>query len=370
MNKKAVIAFLGNALFDSRVMNLYSSLTEKGIKVKVLSFDFKDTKVYSDNPDIIVFPYPKRNSLLFYTKFFARLNWELSKEKFDYYFAEDVYTLPIVQFWTGLYSGKLIYDSRELYPFLAGLREKSTNQKIIAAIEKRYIYEADKILVTGKMDAEFLEEYYNVNNILLLRNLPKYTKQLKPVNIMEKLSLPENAKIIIYQGVILEGRGIKLTIDAIKNLPEWHFVILGDGEFRDEFQSYSEKICVSNRVHFLGFISQEELLNYSSAADLGMALIENLSKSYYYALPNKLFEYIMAGTPVMVSNLPQMREVVENYNVGIVAEDWTPETISKELQKISSGEIDLKKLKANCRNAAQTLNWENEFELISGELLN
>ena len=72
----------------------------------------------------------------------------------------------------------------------------------------------------------------------------------------------------------------------------------------------------SDRIHFLGAVNHNELLTYTASADIGLALIENISISYYYALPNKLFEYIMAGVPILSSNLPQMKKVIDDYQVG------------------------------------------------------
>ncbi len=370
MKNKAVITFLGNALFDTRAMNLYNSLAQKGMEVSIISFDFLDSDFTNSDENISIYKLNKRgNSFWFYLKFISILFSKLAFKKYDYYFAEDVFTLPVVQFWSRFFGGKLIYDSRELYPFLAGLRKKSLNQKIIAAVEKRYIYRTAQVLVTGKMDGEFLADFYKIKNILLLRNLPAMQNDLKAVNLREKFSIDENSVILVYQGVLLEGRGIKLAIESIKDLSNFHLVIFGDGVFRTEFEKFSVRLGLEKRVHFAGRITQTELLNFTAGADLGLSLIENLSKSYYYALPNKLFEYIMAGVPVIVSDLPQMKSVVDTYDVGFTVDDWQPETLKKMLRQIEDDKSLLLQKSANALKAKNELHWDAEFENISAELL-
>lgn len=369
MKKKAVITFLGNALYDSRVMNLYDSLTAKGIQVKVICYDFRGTGATTGNSDFIIYPFVKNNSIKFYVRFFISLIKNLAFTKYNYYFAEDVFTLPFVQYFSGLYGGKLIYDSRELYPFLAGLRRKTNNQKIIAAVERRYIYEADIVLVTGEMDKQFLEGYYNIKNILVLRNLPPKIEKISRLNLKSLIGADDNSIVLIYQGVLLEGRGLDLTIKAMANLPDYHFVILGDGEFKHKYFQLAKETGVDERVHFLGSVSQKELLNYTASADIGLALIENLSKSYYYALPNKLFEYIMAGIPVIVSDLPQMKKIVNEYNAGFVLEKWDEQALADLLGKIAKDKSKLKEPARNARDASMDLNWDKEFAGIERELL-
>ncbi|MDX1700370.1 MAG: hypothetical protein R3250_07115, partial [Melioribacteraceae bacterium] len=98
-----------------------------------------------------------------------------------------------------------------------------------------------------------------------------------------------------------------------------------------------------------------------AGADLGLALIENISISYYYALPNKLFEYIMAGVPVLSSNLPQMKIIIDTYGVGRYADPENKGEIISLLKEMLNDTDLLKTYKSNCNVAAKELNWENEF---------
>ncbi|MEE9429834.1 MAG: glycosyltransferase [Melioribacteraceae bacterium] len=363
--KKIVIAFLGNAYHDSRVVNLIDSLEQENYKVKTISFDWKTKDFKTQLGETSIHKLDKsKSSLSFYFNFFFLLIKNLLKHKAQIYFAEDIYTLPVVYYFAKLNKAKVYYNSREIYAHLAGLRNKGLIQSIIARVERTFIHKVDAVLVTGQMDAEYLEEAYGIENLVVVRNLPKYKKEIIPIDLREKLKISKEEKIILYQGVILEGRGILYLIKLLDKTNNAHFVIVGDGEFRKEFEKYANDSTVKNRVHFIGAVKHEELLSYTVVADIGVSLIENISISYYYALPNKLFEYIMAGVPILSSKLPQMEKVVEEYKVGQCVDMTNDDEVVQTLNKMLGNNELLKEYSTNCKKAAKELNWEVEFEEI------
>ncbi len=359
--KNICIAFLGNAYYDTRVMNLYASLKNLNYKIKIVSFEWLQRKENPQlNSEIKLFNIRRRPSLLFYLSFVFHTVKEFLFCRCDYFFAEDVFTLPIAALLKKIKKFKIIYDSRELYPFLAGLKGKNKNQEFVAHIEKKNIYSTDRVLVTGEMDKEFLEDYYKIDNVLLQRNLP-LKREIKRKNLHEEFKIPEGDFILIYQGVLLKGRGITLIIKALKYLDNVKFLILGEGDFKEEFELFAKENKVSEKVIFAGRVNQTELLNYTAGGDVGLAVIENLSKSYYYALPNKLFEYIAAGVPQIVSALPQMKGIVEKFGTGLVVEDLSPENIANVIKNLLASKERLAEYKDNCAKAFEELNWEKEF---------
>jgi len=370
VQKKIVIAFLGNAYHDSRVVNLIDSLKQENFQVKTISFDWKTKDFKTQLGETSIHKLDKSNSSLsFYFNFFFLLIKNLLKHKAQIYFAEDIYTLPVVYFFAKFNKAKVFYNSREIYAHLAGLRNKGVVQSIIARVERTFIHKVDTVFVTGQMDAEYLEEAYGIKNLVVVRNLPKYKEEITPINLREKLYISKEEKIILYQGVILEGRGILFLIKLLGKINNAHFVIVGDGEFRKEFEKYANESTLKNRVHFIGAVAHENLLNYTAAADVGISLIENISISYYYALPNKLFEYIMAGVPVLSSKLPQMKKVVSENKVGQCVDMTNEEEVVQVLNMMLNDDEMLKEYSLNCKKAAKELNWEVEFEKIL-QLLN
>lgn len=364
-NTNVCIAFLGNISFDTRTLNLYKSFKSKNFNVEVISFDWRNGQNTINDGNIRFYSIDKnKSSLLFYLKFSCLLMYNLLKSNAGIFFAEDIYTLPFVCIAAKLKKGKVFYDSRELFGFLAGLKDRKNIQKILTAIEKYFIKKADYVIVTGDMDGEFLSTQYGISNIITIRNLPFYRTDIKAVNLHERYAIPSDIKILLYQGVILHGRGLRYIFNYLKKSAGSVLIILGDGEHKEYYEELAADIGIKDKVIFAGKIPQDELLNYSAGSDLGLSLIENLSISYYYALPNKLFEYIMMGLPVAISKLPQMEKVINDYNVGIVIDLDNEDEINNKLTGLLQNPELLKQYNINCLAAAKELNWDKEIEKL------
>ncbi len=368
--KKMCIAFLGNALHDSRIVNLTNSLKKDGCRVSVISFDWFISKEDYFRDDLRIFRLTKgKFSLFFYINFAVTLLKELINTRADIYFAEDFYTLPFVTIIAKARRAKVYYNSRELYAFLGGLRKRPYLQSIVKFIEKIFIRKADLVLTTGEMDSEFLEKFYSIKNTLVIRNIPLLQEPSEKIDFRKIYGIGEEKVILLYQGVLLEGRGIPVIMRAMVSLPQTVLVLLGDGEQKNNFKSMSEKLNISDRVIFAGTFSQTQLINYTAAADIGLSLIENISVSYYHALPNKLFEYIMAGLPVLCSNLPQMKKIVEEYRVGEAISIEDDKMVAAALKRFTEDKQLLNSYKKNCSAAAAQLNWQAEYERSRRKLL-
>ncbi len=366
---KVLITFLGNLNYDTRCKNLFTTLKLNGYDVKFIGFDWLTKNFEPVDGDFKIYKLHKGFFFLsFYLKFAWHLKFTLLFSKASIIFAEDIYTLPFAVIFGKLKRARVFYDSRELYGYLAGLKGKKVKQGFWRLVEKLFIKKVDHIITTGKLDSEFLIKKYNVSEPILLRNLPRYLKTEQENNLKSILDIEKNRKILLYQGIIHQGRGLLPVFNILKQLKKCVFVILGDGEFTDFYRTKVKNLNIEDQVIFAGKINQDELLSYTKTADIGLSIIENLSFSYYYALPNKLFEYIMAEIPVVVSNLPQMKEIVEKYEVGKVVNIDSPKSLIAAIQQLTEDENLYKKLKENCRVASQELNWENEVKNLLEKL--
>ncbi|NJD21573.1 MAG: glycosyltransferase family 4 protein [Melioribacter sp.] len=367
--KKIYIAFLGNPRFDSRITNLSNSLREDGCKISVLGFDwFISKEDYSDDEIKIYSIKKSKISFFFYLQFAYILINELIRSNADIYFAEDLYTLPFVTTIAKIKKAKIVYNSREIYAHLGGLRNRPALQKIVKLIEKYFIRKVDLVLTTGPLDSKFIENLYNIKDTLVVRNIPLYQKAVSKIDLRKKYNIDPDKLILIYQGVILPGRGLKQIISAVAKLPKTVLIIFGEGEQKDNFIELANKLNISDRIIFAGSIDQKELINYTAGGDAGLSLIENISISYYHALPNKLFEYIMAGLPVLCSDLPQMKEVIEKYDVGESINMENEENISTTLKRWCENTSLLEVYKKNCETASEELNWQAEYKKVRKRL--
>jgi len=361
-NKKVLITFLGNIDYDTRCYNLYNSLKVNGFDVSFTGFDWLTKDFKPVQGKITIHKLQKGFlSLSFYLKFIWHIKLALFSSRASIFFAEDIYTLPFTVIFGKLKRAKIFYDSRELFGYLAGLKERKFVQFFWKTVEKLFIKYVDHIITSGSMDSDVLKEMYGVTNTIVLRNLPRFYKPAQQTDLRNQLGISTDKKILLYQGVILKGRGIEKIFDILPDIPECIFVLIGGGEFENYYKNLAVERKVIDQVFFIGKFSQEDLPKLTPSADVGIALIENISKSYYYALPNKLFEYIMAEVPVVVSNLPQMKEIVDNYNVGFAVDPDNKDELIAALKKLTSDEVLYKKFKQNCKIASEELNWENEI---------
>jgi glycosyltransferase involved in cell wall biosynthesis len=360
--KTVLISFLGNINYDSRCLNLYHSLSND-FDVEFMGFDWTTPNFVSQKGKITIKKLHKgKISLIYYLAFGALLKVKLLFSKYDIYFAEDLYTLPLVTIFGKIKGGKIIYDSREIFGHLAGLNKKETVQGLIKSIEKFFIKKADIVTVTGEMDKEYLIKEYQLNSIIVVRNLPKYSKPTQSFDFRKECNIPSSKKILIYQGMIHHGRGIKLVFELLQKNDNYVFIILGEGAQKHYFENLAKEMGIKQKVIFFGKVSQSELLKYTKGGDVGLSLIENISLSYFYALPNKLFEYIMVEIPCVVSNLPQMDIIIKKYKVGLSIPQENAEELNNSLEYIFQNENVYKELVENCKKASSELNWDKEIE--------
>jgi glycogen(starch) synthase len=214
----------------------------------------------------------------------------------------------------------LLYDMREFYFALGPLAGKGLRQRMIAWYERYLMRSVDDVLVSAPLDAEIVQQRFELPRTpTVLLNTPPW-REVVPSPLRERCGLDTATPLAIYQGVIHHGRGIAPFLRAMQQLHEIHLVILGDGPAQEDLQRYAHELRVDARVHWMGSVPYDALHAYTCGADIGLCLIEPLSMSYEYALPNKLFEYIMARVPVLATDLPALRRVYERYSYGMLVD--------------------------------------------------
>ena len=195
-------------------------------------------------------------------------------------------------------------------------------------------------------------------------NFPYFydTTNVKNVNVRVEYNLSANDVLLLYQGNLNYGRGLELMLEVMKKLPEkYKLLIIGDGILRKFLEKYVSDNNLADRVFFLGYIDNSELLDYTKEADIGFNLLENINKSKEMASPNKLFEYIQAEIPSISTDTPENRNIVEKYGTGwLVGND--ADKIVELILNISNSDIE--RNKNNCKTAKNELCWERQEEFI------
>lgn len=168
--------------------------------------------------------------------------------------------------------------------------------------------------------------------------------------------------LIMYHGGLMPDRGIEILIDTLTLNPKIYLFLLGDGreDYIAGLVKYAEKKGVDQRVSIHQAVSYDELWKYVGAADAGMIMIRDAWKSYYYMLPNKLFENIQSETPVVCSNFPVITKLVEEYQIGLTCDPKKPEEIHRCIMRLWSDKEFYGDCKGNLKTAKEELCWENE----------
>jgi len=319
MPKKVMLIFWGHPLYDGRCMNMINQFMAEEYQVYVLGVGKKQEKLNYEGAEIELINQKKlNNSITKYFKYFKYVKKMINNFKPNTIIASDLYSMVPAAQNKKRYQSKIIYDSREIYTQLAGLIKKPIIQKIWSWYEQNYISMVDCILANAEIDKAYLNEIYPDSYIKIIKNLPGETfLKSNTINLKELLCLDQKQKIFIYQGKFHNGRGIQFSIKCLSTLKETVLVLIGDGPMKTQYIDCAKKYNMEDRVFFIDSIPYEELSNFSASADIGLSLIQPISKSYENALPNKLFEYAVSGLPIICSNLEAMQEMISQYKNGI-----------------------------------------------------
>lgn len=285
----------------------------------------------------------------------------LLNENTDVYHAHDFETLLVGYISSSIKRKKLVYDSHELWTESRNfISSRGRIQKpFIFIMENFLIKKADKVITVNKSISDYLAQKYKIQNPVVVANFPEYSNVSKSRKLRDELSIDENKKIVLYQGAVFKGRGIEQLITCSKYLDDVVVVIMGDGYLKDKIRKRIEQEGYSNKVKMLDAVPHEVLIDYVSSADIGVAPVQNICLSYYFSLPNKVGEFIMAGIPFAVSNFPEMRRLAIDGKMGEVFDPRDPESMANAIKKVIDPDIYEQKIK-NVLISKKQYSWEEE----------
>ncbi|MEJ5287393.1 MAG: glycosyltransferase [Bacteroidota bacterium] len=356
-----LVIALNKIEYDARLSNFIDTFDKNGLRIATVTLDDYEFVKSKENR----FRVEVRENIKTIAKVVDFLTAGKNFLEFvvpKYVLCSDVYSLPLGVKFKKKYNAKLIYDSREIYSALASLNEKPFKQFVLKYFERINVKNVDAIIVTGDLDKEYLSKLFPKKRIEVVYNYPKKIDTLKPVDLRKKFGLSEKNILAIYQGVLLKGRGIELCVSSLKYAEELHLIIAGSGSMEKEYQDLAKNLALDERVHFLGQIPYEKLLQYTSGCDVGLCLIEPISFSYKLALPNKLFEYVQAGIPVLATNLPAISRVFKSFRIGeLVEPNVTPKDLSEAIVSVASNKEQYRMELEKC---SELFVWEQQEKII------
>lgn len=358
-NKKIFVALTNDVSTDYRVHKICNYLISKKYDVVVYGRVLPNTIKVKRDYKIVRKKHFFNNNFLFYAEFNLRLFFYLIFKKFDYILSNDLDTLPACFFASKIKTTELVYDSHELFSEGPELQGRKFVQGFWRILEDFFLPKVKKAYTVSQSIVEFYDDKYQ-NKMGLIRNIPLK----KDILEVEEVAFPTTNKTILYQGVLNPGRGLKPMIKALKFIDDLDLIIIGYGKVEEELKAFVVKEKMTERVHFLGRIARDKLFNYTKKATLGMVLEEPLGLSFQYSLPNKLFDYIHAGIPIVAGNLPEISRIIKEHKVGVLVDDYQPKTIAKVIKNLLNDALLLLEIKENQQKAKEVLCWEKESEKL------
>jgi glycosyltransferase involved in cell wall biosynthesis len=246
----------------------------------------------------------------------------------------------------------LVYDSHELFTEVPELVDRPRVRAIWQWIEARILPRLKVAITVSTPIARYYEAKYGVP-FRVVRNVPM-KRELVPSN-----SRRGEPPVIIYQGALNLGRGLELMIETMSLLEDMILVIAGGGDVEKDLKREVRVRDLDDRVRFMGRMTPHELWPLTCSASLGISLEEDLGLNYRYALPNKIFDYMQAGIPVLCSDLPEMKAIVEGYQAGMILAERTPRALADTLELLLE-RSDRGEFREGLKRASEELCWENE----------
>ncbi len=254
----------------------------------------------------------------------------------------------------------LVYDSHELWTEQSSLLGRPHVRAFWRLLERRLIRTADHTITVSQPIADELQRRYRLRAVGVIRNLPPYRAPLAGDPLRPALGLAPSRPVVLYQGGFLTENGLAEVIAAAPGFGDAALVLLGDGPDEDRLRRLVAQAGLEQRVLFHPRVPFAALHAYTCAADVGLCLIKGTCRSFAYSLPNKLFEYLMAGLPVLASDLPEMGRVVTEAQVGLVVDPLDPQQVAHGVRALLADPGQRARWRLAALAAARRFCWEEE----------
>lgn len=363
MKKRLIISVTSDLVTDQRVHKVSQTLHEEDFEVLLIGRKMKKSlslppRDYDTRRLELWFS----KTVLFYMNYNLRLFILLLFTKADILLANDLDTLPANFFISKLKRIPLIYDSHEYFTGVPELQNRPFVRKIWEKIERLIFPELKSVYTVNNSIARLYREQYN-KDIRVVRNVPNL------VNTNEALAgYPSGkAKIILYQGSgINMNRGVEELVLSMKYLDaqEFQLWIAGGGDVYDELKILAAAEHLQDRIRFIQKVPFNELRKITVQAHLGVSIDKPTNINYLYSLPNKVFDYIHAGLPLLVSALPEIKGVLEKYSIGSFIDNHEPKHIATKIQFMFTDKERYIAWKRNTETAKKDLCWQKESLVI------
>lgn len=326
-------------------------------------FDYQGIKIIRIFPKL---PSPSSHFLrkaVAYVRYLIPTLMEIKRLKPDIIHSHDLDALPIGVVSKILIGGTLIYDAHEDWP--AMIQEKKIVKYFVKNLERILVKYVDHVVTVNETLAKKFKKFkcpvtiiYNASELEDFKPDPKSFFTLR-----KKLKISPKDKIILFHGGISKERGIDKLVIAMNylNNPRIKCLIVGNGPYLKHVKRMAKK---KNRCLFTGAVPYEDIPKYVGLSDVGVVLFQPTPNNVI-ATPHKLFDYLAGGLPVIVSEFPEMKKIIEENNCGIAVDPTSPEEIAKTIRYLVCNDRIRKKMTKNAIIVArEKYNWKKMGETL------
>ena len=358
--KRAIVSVINDLVTDQRVNKSCLALQKAGYEVLLVGRKQRkspamDERPYASHRMKLLF----EKGPLFYAEYNVRLFFFLLFHRSNLLLSNDLDTILPTYFISRLKGCKMVFDSHEYFTETPELVGRPRVQKVWKKIEGFVVPKLDEMITVCDSIAELFREKYGVK-CHVIRNIPP-RKTLPPKGDKVALGLPTDKHLLVLQGSGINiQRGAEELVQAMALLDDCFLMVIGGGDVLPVLKQMVENLKITDRVQFFPRMTYQQMMAYTQLAELGFCLDKDTNLNYRFSLPNKLFDFIQAGVPIVASHLVEIEKIIREYDLGLFIEDHQPETIATTIRESFSDEERRLRWKQNLAVAAQDLCWENE----------
>jgi len=361
---KIIVTVTNDLTHDQRVRKVCASLQKLGYTPHLVGRKLKSSAAISRDYPTTRFRLVFTKGALFYAEYNLRLFLFLLVKNYKYIHANDLDTLLASFLASKLRSKKIVYDSHEYFTEVPELQNNPIAKRTWECIENWIFPKLKNVITVNESISNLYKEKYCVS-VNIMRNIP----DVRPVTMIYKdrnmLGLPEDKKILMIQGTgINVDRGNEEVVAAMQHLEDFFLLIIGSGDVLPALKNQVKTLGIEDRVMFKDKMPYGELYHYTAQADAGLSVDKDTNINYKFSLPNKIFDFIHAHVPCIVSDLVEVKRVITDYEVGTILSSHEPKQMAEEIKNFFNGESPKIRLKENLSKAASELTWENEAKVL------
>ncbi|MCY4159408.1 MAG: glycosyltransferase [Bacteroidetes bacterium] len=355
-------AFTGDPKTNSRALRQLNLLSDLGLNILVLGLGDSADNSHLDiqNVTLRYLHRPTGKGPRFFWHVHQLFESAARDIKSTIYHASDLYSLPAMHRAARLHQAKLVFDARELYTHVPATIRRPWVRMIWSTLQHLYLRHTNCIYSVSESIAQHLKKYYRLPAVHVVHNVPGPQRMTPSISLKQRLNLPSNMKIILHQGNLQKYRGGPMMVEAMRYTENATLVFMGKGPLRTEIEQLVKTLNLASKVQFTDPVPPDQLLSVTASADIGLTFLEDCCLNHKYALPNKLFEYLAAGVPVIASDLPEIAQVIHQFDVGCVVPSGDVQALGTALDHAIKNTELRQKWASNTSRVQEFFNFETE----------